>query len=313
MARRNWSPVPHTVLRGSARSELYLSQPLDTRGVYLALWVISDSHGRFCAGPNGLRVELGCFTEDLDLHLERLKGLVQLYTVDGQRYGYLIGYEDDLPDTMINRRGDSALPAPPETTDNTDCALTAHSLITDCDLSAQSVSSKLTNSAPERREEKRRTEERGGARAHTHVAQTVPTQAPGSNAPPPFSEDAEMWLKHRVKVAKRHGYAFATMGEAIDVHGEELRRLQSKPGFGDAVRAMLQKPDSKWGKRMSSGIALLRSIVADYVPSDQDGKHRQAHLCDDNMTREQYREVYGAYPGEGTGPSRDVFVDEVVS
>lgn len=154
MARRNWTPIPETVLKGSAQAELVLALPLSTRGVYLSMWIIADSHGRFSAGERSLRAELGIFEADMQKHLARLDGLVTLYRADCGLTAELVHSDCGLPAELVRRRGKSNFPGPDA--EGSEIIATAELVqTTPQSVHGQSGSVQVTE---KRREEKRRGE-----------------------------------------------------------------------------------------------------------------------------------------------------------
>jgi hypothetical protein len=151
MARRNWTPIPDTVLKGSATAELVLALPLSTRGVYLSMWIIADSHGRFAAGERSLRAELGIFEADMVKHLSRLEGLVTIYRTNSGLTAELVHSDCGLPAELVRRRGASSFPGPSD--EGSEIITTAELVRTECGVSP--VQSAVS---PTFREEKRREE-----------------------------------------------------------------------------------------------------------------------------------------------------------
>ncbi len=115
---------------------------------------------------------------------------------------------------------------------------------------------------------------------------------------PALSPPAVAWLTHRVDVCQRHGHSFATLGEADDLHGHTMRRLQRSPGFGASVEKMLKIPDDRWGKSMRGGIAYLERMVHDWIaPTEKPAiDPRQAHLCQPGLSVAEYTAKTGIDP-----------------
>lgn len=116
---------------------------------------------------------------------------------------------------------------------------------------------------------------------------------------PDLGPAALRWLQHRAEVSKRHGYQFATIGEAEDLQGAQLRRMQEKPGFDDCVDKMLRLDDARWGKSLRGGVAYLARMVHDWIkPSKGNGKppNRQAHLIGETLSVAEYKARTGIDP-----------------
>ena len=108
----SWTPVPRRLLRD--HRVLRLSR--EDRCVLLSLYLGADEHGRFNADEMSLRVGLGLVDgEVLGEPVSRLNeaGLVHLYLHEGNPYGVLDGWGQDLGADMRKRRPASVLPNPP--------------------------------------------------------------------------------------------------------------------------------------------------------------------------------------------------------
>jgi len=254
---------------------------------------------------------------------------------DGRRYAEIVGYDDALTANMIRRRGESEIAKPDDSgrvshesvttesreegeSDGDAAAEPTHESVTtesreegesDGDAAAEPTHESVTTESqdtllsrarasraePSQAEPSQDTQ-RAGARETDKPPQPEPTLLSELEAGrEPLSRPALAWLHRRVEVSKRNGYPMATLGEADDLCGAELRRLQGKPGFAEQVAKMTRLPDHRWGKKLSSGIAYLADMVANWIQPEK-GNGRQAHFVAPPMTREEYKRKTGIDP-----------------
>lgn len=117
---------------------------------------------------------------------------------------------------------------------------------------------------------------------------------------PALSPPAVRWLEHRVAISREQGHAFASVAEADDLHGHTLRRLQRDPGFDECVTKHIARPAASWGKRLTSGIAYLERMVADWIPDkgNGDASAAQRHLCPPSLSVAEYKRKTGIDPAK---------------
>lgn len=109
----SWTPVPRKLLR----DHRILRLTREDRAVLLSLYLGVDEHGRFNADEMSLRCVLGLVDgEVLAESLERLcdQGLVHVWLHNGDPYGVIDGFDEDLGSDIRKRRPASTLPNPPE-------------------------------------------------------------------------------------------------------------------------------------------------------------------------------------------------------
>lgn len=96
------------------KSEKVASLPAMARLLFIGLWNLSDDAGRFRAHPSLIQGEIFPYEPNVDVgdHLRRLEavGLVQVYEVDGRRYGLVVGFAEHQ---RIDKRLAPRHPAPP--------------------------------------------------------------------------------------------------------------------------------------------------------------------------------------------------------
>lgn len=96
------------------KSEKVASLPPMTRLLFIGLWNMADDAGRFRAHPSLIQGEIFPYDPHVDVgeHLRQLAeaGLVQVYEVEGRRYGLVVGFAEHQ---KIDKRTESRLPPPP--------------------------------------------------------------------------------------------------------------------------------------------------------------------------------------------------------
>jgi hypothetical protein len=96
------------------KSERMAQLPRDVRMLFIGLWNLADDFGRFRAHPSLVKGELFAYDDDADVGawLSELSkaGVVVLYTVNGQRYGFVRNFAEHQ---KIDRRAASRIPPPP--------------------------------------------------------------------------------------------------------------------------------------------------------------------------------------------------------
>lgn len=102
------------------KSEKVASLPAMARLLFIGLWNLADDAGRFRAHPSLIQGEVFPYEPNVDVgdHLRRLAavGLIQVYEVDGRRYGLVVGFAEHQ---RIDKRMAPKHPAPPTTADFT--------------------------------------------------------------------------------------------------------------------------------------------------------------------------------------------------
>jgi len=313
MARMSYTPVPISL----NRDERLISAAPALRLTYLCLRIGSDSWGRFQADPMALRLVSGILDPAVDVValFDELIGLgmIQAWVGDdGRRYAEIVGYDDALTANMIRRRGESEIAKPDDSgrvshesvttesreegeSDGDAAAEPTHESVTTESQDTLLSRARASRAEPSQAEPSQDTQ-RAGARETDKPPQPEPTLLSELEAGrEPLSRPALAWLHRRVEVSKRNGYPMATLGEADDLCGAELRRLQGKPGFAEQVAKMTRLPDHRWGKKLSSGIAYLADMVANWIQPEK-GNGRQAHFVAPPMTREEYKRKTGIDP-----------------
>jgi hypothetical protein len=100
------------------KSEKVASLPAMTRLLFIGLWNLSDDAGRFRAHPSLIQGEVFPYEPNVDVgdHLLRLAavGLIQVYEVEGRRYGLVVGFAEHQ---KIDKRMAPRHPAPPNPPD----------------------------------------------------------------------------------------------------------------------------------------------------------------------------------------------------
>jgi hypothetical protein len=243
------------------------------------LYIACDRHGHFAAGEHVLP---GVFRLRRDIDTEAVWSellsagadtdagplVEQFVSTEGLRCGRLVDYDIDSPRQVVEKRKKSDY-QPVQTSSNQFKPV-------------QTSSNKLSTCAREETETEIETETppSGGdiAGAPTH------TREDGSA----LGDPAKQWLHHRIAITKGRGDFTATWARGVELHGPELERLQSKPGFSAAVQKMLRMPDSRWGKTLRGGIGLLRSMVANHIPDEED----RASPVDQHFTKPLSREEF---------------------
>lgn len=96
------------------KSEKVASLPPMSRLLFIGLWNLADDAGRFRAHPSLIQGEIFPYEPHVDVgeHLRQLAeaGLVQVYDVEGRRYGLVVGFAEHQ---KIDKRTESRLPPPP--------------------------------------------------------------------------------------------------------------------------------------------------------------------------------------------------------
>ena len=96
------------------KSEKMAQMSRDVRMLFIGLWNLADDFGRFRAHPSLVKGEIFPYDDDADVAgwlLELVKaGVVVLYTVNGQRYGFVRNFAEHQ---KIDRRAASRIPPAP--------------------------------------------------------------------------------------------------------------------------------------------------------------------------------------------------------
>jgi len=306
MARMAYTPMPVALNRDE---RLTAAKPA-LRLTYLCLRIGSDSWGRFPADSMALRLVSGILDPALDVsslfaELVELGLIVSWSGADGCRYAEIVGYDAALTANMIRRRGMSEIDKPEGLGRVTHESVTSEEReppVPAPSLTHESVTSESGSSLPSRARPNQAEPSRTEPSSHTQRARETKPGNQTSDPPPlvpqpeALSPPAIRWLQRRVEVSKRYGHSFATLGEADDLCGAELRRLQAKPGFADCVSKMLALPDQRWGKRLSSGVPYLARMVADWIEPEKGNGSRQRHLVPQPLSVSEYRERTGIDP-----------------
>lgn len=115
------------------KSEKVASLPAMARLLFIGLWNLSDDAGRFRAHPSLIQGEIFPYEPNVDVgdHLRRLEavGLVQVYEVDGRRYGLVVGFAEHQ---RIDKRLAPRHPAPPIPADSSQVHADSSQVPHDC-------------------------------------------------------------------------------------------------------------------------------------------------------------------------------------
>lgn len=113
MAKRRWSPVPIRL----ANEERFLELPVEASDLLLRLYSWGcDSHGRFPANKRALKRTTG-IDHDVEAALVEIerRNFVELYEIEGRKFGQIVEYDLDIPANLIAKRGQPEYPEMPET------------------------------------------------------------------------------------------------------------------------------------------------------------------------------------------------------
>jgi hypothetical protein len=145
----SWHPVPIRLLTDRRVLEIDLT----ARSILLSLYLAADEHGRFDASPTVLCFKLAILDGPLirsNLEVLAEAGLVHLFTVAGDLYGVIDGWDRDMVATHQKKRPASIYPAPPqEVADLAGCSGVSrkHRDPSGCPVGAQRVPSGIPTGA----------------------------------------------------------------------------------------------------------------------------------------------------------------------